>query len=200
MKMAGGSSCMTMICHDLHDVNTGELFVKESKWLSRVIEDARCRISQLPGWIQKSMRFAGTDSRMFVADSQQPKMEKNNDDERNHDVESVRVFSQKMAVKLAKGRASGRHGWRDVNIVSDKQLLEYLHDNLDRQQYVDVANYAMMLYFREIDRQKIEDEFSQSHDDPPNCPRCGNSHQVWRNQISGKWTCHRAYCNTVIKG
>lgn len=34
---------------------------------------------------------------------------------------------------------------------------------------------------------------------PPMCPNCGNSRQVWRNQISGKWTCHRAHCDTVIE-
>ena len=32
----------------------------------------------------------------------------------------------------------------------------------------------------------------------PSCPRCGNNRQVWRNQITGKLTCHRAFCHTVI--
>lgn len=34
---------------------------------------------------------------------------------------------------------------------------------------------------------------------PPICPNCGNDRQVWRNQISGLWTCHRAHCDTVIE-
>lgn len=33
----------------------------------------------------------------------------------------------------------------------------------------------------------------------PNCPKCGNNRQVWRNQISGRITCHRAFCDTVIE-
>lgn len=33
----------------------------------------------------------------------------------------------------------------------------------------------------------------------PDCPKCGNNRQVWRNQITNKLTCHRAYCNTVIE-
>ncbi len=74
------------------------------------------------------------------------------DRERLKDEESVRFFSQKMALKLSMARASGRHGWRDANIVSDEQLIAYLRDNLDRQQYIDVANYAMMLYFRDTDK------------------------------------------------
>lgn len=34
---------------------------------------------------------------------------------------------------------------------------------------------------------------------PPKCPRCGNNRQVWVNQHSGRWTCHRAFCDTVIE-
>lgn len=34
---------------------------------------------------------------------------------------------------------------------------------------------------------------------PPICPKCGNDRQVWRNQISGLWTCHRAHCDTEIE-
>jgi len=33
----------------------------------------------------------------------------------------------------------------------------------------------------------------------PVCPKCGNNRQVWENQITGKITCHRAYCHTVIE-
>lgn len=32
----------------------------------------------------------------------------------------------------------------------------------------------------------------------PNCPRCGDNRQVWVNQITGHWTCHRVYCHTTI--
>jgi len=30
------------------------------------------------------------------------------------------------------------------------------------------------------------------------CPKCDNNRQVWKNQITGKLTCHRAGCHTVI--
>lgn len=33
---------------------------------------------------------------------------------------------------------------------------------------------------------------------PPRCPHCGDSHQVWRNQITGRWTCHRIHCHREI--
>lgn len=33
---------------------------------------------------------------------------------------------------------------------------------------------------------------------PPLCPHCGDSRQVWRNQITGRWTCHRIHCYREI--
>jgi hypothetical protein len=33
----------------------------------------------------------------------------------------------------------------------------------------------------------------------PDCPKCGNNRQVWRNQITDKITCHRANCQTEIE-
>ncbi len=41
-------------------------------------------------------------------------------------------------------------------------------------------------------------EENRCHSAPP-CPKCGNNRQVWVNQISGKLTCHRTYCHTVIE-
>lgn len=34
----------------------------------------------------------------------------------------------------------------------------------------------------------------------PPCPKCGNNRQVWRNQLTGLITCHRAFCDTVVEG
>lgn len=34
----------------------------------------------------------------------------------------------------------------------------------------------------------------------PACPKCGNNRQVWRNQLTGLITCHRAFCDTVVEG
>lgn len=33
----------------------------------------------------------------------------------------------------------------------------------------------------------------------PDCPKCKNNRQVWRNQITHKLTCHRLYCDTQIR-
>lgn len=35
-------------------------------------------------------------------------------------------------------------------------------------------------------------------DKAPCCPKCGDNAQVWKNQITGKLTCHRAGCHTEI--
>lgn len=32
----------------------------------------------------------------------------------------------------------------------------------------------------------------------PPCPHCGNNRQVWRNQLTGLLTCHRAFCHTEL--
>ena len=32
----------------------------------------------------------------------------------------------------------------------------------------------------------------------PNCKICGNNRQVWKNQITGKLTCHRLGCHKEI--
>jgi ribosomal protein L37AE/L43A len=31
-------------------------------------------------------------------------------------------------------------------------------------------------------------------ENPPVCPQCGTASQVWKNQITGLWTCHRLGC------
>jgi len=33
----------------------------------------------------------------------------------------------------------------------------------------------------------------------PTCPKCGNNRQVWQNQISGKWRCHRVSCEQDLE-
>lgn len=33
---------------------------------------------------------------------------------------------------------------------------------------------------------------------PPPCPRCGTTAQVWRNQRTGRLTCHRAGCHVEV--
>jgi len=43
--------------------------------------------------------------------------------------------------------------------------------------------------------QALEDNSSYGM---PDCRICGDNRQVWRNQISGKLKCHRAYCETEV--
>ena len=47
-------------------------------------------------------------------------------------------------------------------------------------------------------RRVVISKFNNNHDAIkkrfPICPRCGNNRQVWKNQISGKMTCHRLGC------
>lgn len=39
---------------------------------------------------------------------------------------------------------------------------------------------------------------SRPQDEAPCCPKCGDNAQVWKNQVTGKMTCHRAGCHTEI--
>lgn len=39
---------------------------------------------------------------------------------------------------------------------------------------------------------------SRPQDEVPCCPKCGDNRQVWKNQITGKMTCHRAGCHAEI--
>lgn len=56
------------------------------------------------------------------------------------------------------------------------------------------------LYALQRERQKqLEQQTPPADATAPACPQCGDNRQVWRNQISGLWKCHRAYCDTVIE-
>jgi len=51
--------------------------------------------------------------------------------------------------------------------------------------------------YRRLSEAAADEKLAQTNS-PPNCPRCGDNRQVWRNQITGLYTCHRAHCDTVI--
>ena len=63
------------------------------------------------------------------------------------------------------------------------------------QHSVSLRNYVKISYDNKTSKDLIElkPEFL------PICPKCGNNRQVWKNQISGKLTCHRAFCNTILE-
>lgn len=44
----------------------------------------------------------------------------------------------------------------------------------------------------EIERTLRQQALAQTT--PPVCPNCGNNRQVWTNQLTGRMTCHRIWC------
>ena len=61
---------------------------------------------------------------------------------------AIKVFTDKMSAKLEVKRMQGRGGWFNDDIISVDALQEMLQEHVDREDWVDVANLAMMLYFR----------------------------------------------------
>lgn len=53
------------------------------------------------------------------------------------------------------------------------------------------------MHIEDIRQRCVVDEDTQ-RETPPLCPHCGDSRQVWRNQITGRWTCHRIHCYREI--
>jgi len=65
----------------------------------------------------------------------------------NDDVVAA-MFSMAMRKKLAKKRADGRSGWDDKDICSEEFLNKLLCGHIEKGDPVDVANFAMMLWYR----------------------------------------------------
>ncbi len=64
------------------------------------------------------------------------------------DDEAVDRFASAMHAKMAQARAKGKEGWDDPERCKGNYLAELLQDSVDEMEYVDVANYAMMLWAR----------------------------------------------------
>lgn len=64
------------------------------------------------------------------------------------DDEAVDSFAQAMHDKMAAARAKGKEGWDDPERCSDERLGDLLSNARFLNEYVDVANYAMMLWNR----------------------------------------------------
>lgn len=64
------------------------------------------------------------------------------------DDEAVDRFASAMRAKMAQARAKGKEGWDDPERCKGNYLAELLQDSVDEMEYVDVANYAMMLWAR----------------------------------------------------
>ncbi len=73
--------------------------------------------------------------------------------ERMRDEEAVSTFTQRMADKMAASRRKGRHGWWNPAICPIERLRDELVKHVEKEDWVDVANYAMMLHWRHENEQ-----------------------------------------------
>lgn len=64
------------------------------------------------------------------------------------DDEAVDKFAAAMHAKMAAARAKGKEGWDDPQRCPDGRLGGLLDEAVDARDWVDVANYAMMLWAR----------------------------------------------------
>lgn len=64
------------------------------------------------------------------------------------DDEAVDKFAAAMHAKMAQARAKGKEGWDDPERCTTDRLIELCDLSLLAAEWVDVANYAMMLWAR----------------------------------------------------
>lgn len=64
------------------------------------------------------------------------------------DDEAVDRFASAMHAKMAQARAKGKEGWDDPERCTDAHLRGLLTTGMQQHEWVDVANYAMMLWAR----------------------------------------------------
>lgn len=64
------------------------------------------------------------------------------------DDEAVDRFASAMHAKMAQARAKGKEGWDDPERCAGPYLHSLCQEALDAFEWVDVANYAMMLWAR----------------------------------------------------
>lgn len=64
------------------------------------------------------------------------------------DDEAVDRFASAMHAKMAQARAKGKEGWDDPERCSVDRLVELFDTSVLAEEWVDVANYAMMLWAR----------------------------------------------------
>jgi hypothetical protein len=83
-----------------------------------------------------SIRYTLTDVLARTAVNQHP------------DDEAVDRFASAMHAKMAQARAKGKEGWDDPERCSADRLYGLASMSLTAGEYVDVANYAMMLWAR----------------------------------------------------
>jgi hypothetical protein len=71
------------------------------------------------------------------------------------DKASVEFMAGIMTVKLSKSRRKGRGGWFDPDVCSVDDLKVMLKEHVEKGQFDDVANFAMMIHLRETEQSWI---------------------------------------------
>jgi hypothetical protein len=67
-------------------------------------------------------------------------------------------FFEKMIIKLINQKEThGYSGWSDPAIVATSLLVNKLHENITRRDWVDVANLAMILDYRKCKNEAGQD-------------------------------------------
>ena len=65
------------------------------------------------------------------------------------DLEDIlKVFSSEILIKLTQAWGEGKYGWDNPDIIPDNKLLGKLSQNIHTKDWVDVAAYAMFMYYR----------------------------------------------------
>ena len=67
------------------------------------------------------------------------------------DAVGVHLFALAMRGKLKRKMLEGRDGWYDPDICSIEELKRMLIDHIDKSDMIDIANFAMMIHFRQGD-------------------------------------------------
>ena len=69
-------------------------------------------------------------------------------DEEQRDDMAVDEIAEQMKRKLTLKRLSGKYGWHDPTIISRDELVAMLREHVERFDWLDVCNLAMMLHLR----------------------------------------------------
>ena len=67
----------------------------------------------------------------------------------NSDAQAVLAFAAAMDRRMAEKARAGLWGWNRPDIAKDKRLVARLLQSAKKRKWVDVGNFAMMLFHRD---------------------------------------------------
>ena len=76
------------------------------------------------------------------------------------DIHAIQAFSSVMAEKMLKSYDKGRGGWHNTEECSDEFLCELLIEHINKGNegtFIDIANFCMMLYWRDADPKLLKE-------------------------------------------